>query len=96
MSHDNESSLGEAIQGWLKSRGFTEKVLIQRIINDWPKIMGNTIAENTEHLFFKDGVFYVKMKTPVWKNELSMARSKIREMLNRELGAKLVKQVNIY
>ncbi|MEM7035825.1 MAG: DciA family protein, partial [Bacteroidota bacterium] len=64
MGYGNEMSLGEAIEAWLKSRGLKEKVLVERVITDWPKIMGAAIAENTEKIWFDSGTFYVRMKTP--------------------------------
>lgn len=92
----NEFSLGEAIESYLDSRGLKEQALVERVITDWPRIMGKAIAENTEKLWFRDGVFYVKISNPVWKNELTMAKSKIKEMLNKELGGELVKEVRIF
>lgn len=88
-------SLGEAIELYLKSHGLKEKVQMEQVIMDWPKIMGKAIAENTEQIWFRGGVFYVKMSHPVWKNELSMAKSKIREMLNKALGTDLINEVKI-
>ncbi|MEM0995816.1 MAG: DUF721 domain-containing protein [Bacteroidota bacterium] len=93
---DNEFSIGEAIDAYLESRGLKEQSLVERVISDWPRIMGNAIAENTEKLWFRDGIFYVKMGNPIWKNELGLARSKIRDLLNKELGAQLVKEVRVF
>jgi predicted nucleic acid-binding Zn ribbon protein len=93
---DNEMSVGEAIEAWLNREGLKEKSLVQRVISDWERIMGKPIAENTEKLLFKDGVFHIQMRHPVWRNELMLAQTKIREVLNKELGAELVKEVKIH
>ncbi len=94
MSH-HEFSLGDAIDRFLKERGLKDKADIHRVINEWPKLMGRAISENTEQIWFREGKFYVRMKSPVWKNELSMAKSKIREVVNREIGRDLVEEVKI-
>jgi predicted nucleic acid-binding Zn ribbon protein len=91
----NDMSLGEAIELYLQSHGLKEKVQMEQVIMDWPKIMGKAIAENTEQIWFRSGIFYVKMSHPVWKTELGMAKSKIREMLNKALGSDLVEEVRI-
>ena len=96
MKDPNQMSIGEAIEAYLKERGLTSDVAIQKVLNSWPRIMGNAIAENTEKAWFNNGIFYLKMRTPVWKNELAMARSKIREMLNREIGSELIKEVRVF
>jgi predicted nucleic acid-binding Zn ribbon protein len=88
-------SLGEAIELYLQSHGLKEKVQMEQVIMDWPKIMGKAIADNTEQIWFRAGIFYVKMSHPVWRTELGMAKSKIREMLNKALGADLVEEVRI-
>ena len=88
-------SVGDAIDRFLKERGEKDKADIHRVINAWPRIMGRAIGENTEDLWFREGVFYVRMKSPVWKNELAMARSKICDLVNREIGRNLVQEVRI-
>lgn len=91
----NEMSVGEAIEAWLDREGLKEKSLVQRVITEWPRIMGKPIADNTEKIMYREGVFSVYMKHPVWRNELILAQSKIRDLLNQELGAQLVKEVRI-
>ena len=96
MEDPNQMSIGEAIQAYLKERGLASDVAIQNVIGAWPRIMGQAIAENTERTWFQSGIFYIKMRNPVWKNELSMARSKIREILNREMGQDLIEEGRIF
>lgn len=92
----NEMSIGEAIDAFLQQNNLKEKSLVERVISDWPRIMGKPIAENTDHIWFRDGIFHVKIAHPMWKQELMMARTHIREKLNQELGAQLIKEVKIY
>ncbi len=96
MKDPNQMSIGEAIQAYLKERGLSSDFAIQEILSAWPRIMGKAIAENTEKAWFNNGTFYIKMRTPVWKNELSMARSTIKEILNREVGENLINEVRIF
>lgn len=91
----NEISLGDAIDLYLRSNGIKEKSLVQRVITDWGKIMGKAIEDHTESVWWNDGIFYVKVDNPVWKNELSMNRTRIKEVLNQELGASLIREVKI-
>ncbi len=91
----NDMSLGEAIEAYLQSNGLKEKVQMEQVIMDWPRIMGKAIADNTEQIWFRSGVFYVRMNNPVWKAELGMAKSKIKEMLNKALGQPLIDEVKI-
>lgn len=88
-------SLGDAIKAFLEKNGLTDEADIQRVIADWDRLTGGPIAANTEKVWFSKGVFYVRMKSPLWKNELQMARIKLRETLNRELGRELIEEVKI-
>lgn len=96
MKDPNQMSIGEAIEAYLKERGIKNEVSIQQIHSSWARIMGKSIAENTEKAWFNNGIFYIKMKTPVWKNELSMAKGKIKEILNREMGQNLINEVRVF
>lgn len=89
-------SLGEAIEAYLQQNNLKEKALIQRIITDWARIMGKPIDENTENIWFKDGVFHIKISHPMWKQELMLARTNIKNKVNEELGAQLVNEVRIH
>ena len=94
MSHDYKS-LGDAIRSFLEIHGLDEQAAIQQVIARWPELMGAPIAQNTGKLWFRAGVFYVKMESPVWKHELQMGREKIRTMLNGEMGKEIIREVRI-
>lgn len=88
-------SLGEAIQAFLDKHGLRDEAAIQAVIQEWDKLMGAPIASNTEKVWFSKGILYVKMKSPVWKNELQLARTKIRDMVNARIKRKLIEEVKI-
>lgn len=96
MSDYNMQSLGDALDAYLEQHGLKEKAAVQSMIREWPRIMGKPIAENTEKMWFKDGVLNIKVSHPIWKQELSLARSKVMELLNKEVGEELIKEVRIY
>ncbi|MEM8900552.1 MAG: DUF721 domain-containing protein [Bacteroidota bacterium] len=95
MARNRIMSLGEAIDMFLKKNRLKDQVDIQAVIDEWEVLMGQAISANTEKIWFQRGVLYVKMTSPVWKQELTMARSKIKELVNRKLKRKLVEEVRI-
>jgi predicted nucleic acid-binding Zn ribbon protein len=88
-------SLGDAIKAFLEKNGLEDQADIQRLIAEWDRLMGGPIAANTEKIWFADGVFFVRIQSPLWKSELQMARLKLRDTLNRELGRELIREVRI-
>ena len=95
MNRKPYMSVGEAIEAFLEKYGLKTEAKIQAAIGDWERLMGSPIAQNTEKIWFNRGVLYVKMSSPVWKNELQMARQKIAETMNREVKAKIVMEVKV-
>ncbi|MDB4285988.1 DUF721 domain-containing protein [bacterium] len=88
-------SLGDAINKFLEQHGLKDDLLIQSILTEWEAYMGKSIASNTEKVWFEDGTLYIRMSSPVWRNELMMGRQKIKEMINRKVQKDLVDEVKI-
>lgn len=95
MAKKNDMSLGEAMEAFLQDNGLKEKALVQRAISEWIEIVGKSVAEHTGKLWFAKGVFYIEVKHPAWKQELGMGKTKLKELVNRHLGAELVKEIRI-
>lgn len=92
---NNEMSLGEAIKAYMKQNNLHDTAAVQKVMQDWGRLMGRPIQENTEKIWFREGILYVRMNNPVWKSELNLGRSKIRDMLNKEMGRDLINEVKI-
>ncbi|MDW3651350.1 MAG: DUF721 domain-containing protein [Bacteroidia bacterium] len=92
---DKYMSLGEAIQAFLDTHGIKDQTSVQTVINEWEQIMGKPIAQNTEKMWFNRNTLYIKMKSPVWRNELQMARLKIKKIVNEKMKKELIKEVKI-
>ncbi len=96
MKSNNYLSLGEAIEKFLERHGLKETAKIQEVLARWENLMGKPIAGNTEKIWFNKGTLYIKMKSPIWKNELLLARNKIRQMMNDQLKADIIKEVKVW
>ena len=64
-----------------------------RVIDSWEKVVGGIFAKHTTHLSIKNGILYVKLDSSVLRSELAMARSKLVEMLNKEVGEKVIEDI---
>ncbi|MEM6263841.1 MAG: DUF721 domain-containing protein [Bacteroidota bacterium] len=88
-------SLGQAIEQFLEAHGLKDETEVQKVILEWGEYMGAPIAANTEKIWYRDGTLFVKMRSPIWKNELLMARVKIQQMINQRVGRELVREVKV-
>ena len=64
-----------------------------KIIAFWEQMMGQAIAKRTTNIFVHKGKLYVTLNSAPLKNELSMSKGKIVEMLAREFGNGVVTEV---
>ncbi len=93
MRKSNTQKLGEVISAYFKEMRIDGKIKETSIINAWPSIVGPTIARQTGKIYIRGGVFYVQVKSPVLRNELSYMKTRIMEVLNEHAGEKIIKKV---
>jgi predicted nucleic acid-binding Zn ribbon protein len=89
-------SLGEAIEHFFRQSGLRRELQQHQVKEDWEGMMGKAISAQTEALWFEGEVLHVRVSSPVWKQELTMARLKIRDLVNQRIGEELVSSVEIH
>ena len=91
----NEQTMREAIQSLLSTYRLNagiDKVNLQSI---WEKMMGPALAKRARLLSLRDGQLIIKVDSASLRQELSLAKTKIAERLNEEIGCTVVKEVVI-
>ncbi len=92
---DNEQTLKDAIADFLKVEKLDTKLAEVKIINQWENLVGKLIASQTEKIFFHQGKLFLHITSPPLKAELNYQRFKIVELVNKEAGVELIKDVVI-
>jgi predicted nucleic acid-binding Zn ribbon protein len=92
---NNYMSVGDAIERFLAKYKLQDKVLIQEVLTDWERFVGTPIASNTEKVWFEKGTLFIKVSSPTWRNELSMGRFRLKQMINQKVNKELVEEVRI-
>ncbi|MCC9165340.1 DUF721 domain-containing protein [Pontibacter harenae] len=85
--------IGESIKALLQAYHLDGKLSEVNIVQSWERIMGKPIAIKTQQLYFKDHKLFVRLTSAPLKHELNMSKSKVIELLNREAGTEVVKDV---
>ncbi len=88
-----EISLGEALQQFLNKSKLKSGMQAMQIEDVWEKIMGKTVAKYTDKLQIIGSTLFVTTSVAPLKNELLYQKEKIIEMVNKELGEKVIKEV---
>ena len=77
----------------IKKQGFEKEINQQKAIDFWGEIVGKKINENTEPLEVRFGVLTVKVKNPVWRQELQLQKDNIIKKINKKLIKTTIKDL---
>ncbi len=61
--------------------------------NDWPLVVGKTIAQHTDPVGVYRGTLYIWVKNSSWHQELIFLAKPIRDKINQHLNRKWLKSV---
>jgi predicted nucleic acid-binding Zn ribbon protein len=75
------------------ARNFRDKLEEVRALEAWEEVITDDISKNTSPKHIRNGILYVKTKSPTWAQELSGFSPRLREMLNEFLGAAIVREI---
>ena len=90
-----EVSLAEALQQFLNKSKLKTGLQAMQIEDVWEKIMGKTVAKYTDKLQIVGATLFVSTTVAPLKNELLYQKEKIIDLVNKELGEKVIKEVVI-
>ena len=93
MRKSNSQKIGDVISDYLRELKIERKVTEARLVNSWAVMVGPTIARQTDKVYIRKGVFYVHLKSPVLRNELSYMKTRIMELLNEQAGEKIITRI---
>ncbi|KAA9339982.1 DUF721 domain-containing protein [Adhaeribacter soli] len=85
--------LKESLQALVNAYKLQGKLNEVTIVESWEKIMGRAIALKTQQLYFRDGKLFVRLTSAPLKHELTMAKTKVIELINAEVGVQAIKEV---
>ena len=87
--------MAEALQQFLNKSKLKTGLQAMQIEDVWEKIMGKTVAKYTDKLQIVGATLFVSTVVAPLKNELLYQKEKIIELVNIELGEKVIKEVVI-
>lgn len=92
----NEEPISDIIKKMLaepKLRDKYQEVLIESI---WKNAMGSMIQSYTSKIRFNKGILKISISSASLRQELSMGKEKIINLINEELQEEVVKEVHIW
>ncbi|MBE0646719.1 MAG: DUF721 domain-containing protein [Bacteroidales bacterium] len=95
MRRSSDYSLKEAIQEFLNTYRLDEKLDERKVIESWGAVMGKMVSNHTKDIYIRNKTLYVKVDSAALRSELSYAREKIRDVINKEAGTEVITNVVI-
>ena len=85
--------VGDALNDFLKSARWQNRINEIRIQGEWPKIMGATIAKYTRSVLLKEGTLIITTDVAALKQELHFGKQQIINNVNEYFKDTVVKDV---
>ena len=95
MRKSNEHSLQEVIEQLLDQYRLRDKLNEVRIRKAWEETMGKAICNRTTDIRIKSETLFISVSSAPLREELQFQRTKILDLMNKELGGNYLRQVVI-
>lgn len=96
MRRSEAEQLGDIVRLFMRQEGLETPYNQYRLIQSWEKVMGEGIARYTGEKFIKNQTLFIKITSPVVRNDLFMARQSIVKKLNDEVGSQVIADIRFY
>ncbi|MCE5331132.1 MAG: DUF721 domain-containing protein [Bacteroidales bacterium] len=93
MRKKNTELLRDVIGQVLKANHLDKQLNEKRLIDAWPKVLGDNITQYTTELKVKNKVLYVTLTSSVLRHDLFLSREEIRKSLNKQVGADVINDI---
>ena len=74
--------VGDVLERVLRRRGLARQMEYQKLLEDWPRLVGVGLARVTRARSVRDGVMVVEVPSSAWAMELNLRRRQIMARLN--------------
>lgn len=86
----NENCISEVLKMFIETNNLQIGIDRVSIQEAWYNLLGNGIKSYTQEVVLKNSTLYVKLSSAVVREELSMGKQKIIDMLNDEMGKQVI------
>ena len=95
MKRHNDQQLKDVLKEMVETYRLRSKLNQTKIKSLWAELMGPSIARHTTDIKIRGKKLYVSINSSSLKQELSMGKDKILNIINEQLGEEYIKEVVI-
>jgi len=85
--------IGSLVMQNLRAMGLETPLLQKRLIEAWPTVAGEAIAQYTTHVSIYNQTLFVRLRVPALRADLSMRRQEFVQKLNAYVGAQIIADI---
>ena len=89
------TTFGAAIEQFLKVRGWEHDARVAAVLSRWSEIAGPDVADHCAPTSLRDGELTLAAESTAWATQLRLLSRQIRDRVNTELGAAVVRSVKV-
>ncbi len=93
MSEENTRHIKQVIAALRKDKKLKKGLEKAQVKQLWKDLMGETIDKFTSNITYQNGILTVYLNSSAMREELNRGKNKIVNLLNKELGEKVVKKI---
>lgn len=85
--------IGNVFTQLFRDLGIDKAIQQNMAVSRWSEIVGERISQISEAERIENGVLFVKVSSPVWRNELVFMKSNLISSVNEALTKTVVKDI---
>jgi predicted nucleic acid-binding Zn ribbon protein len=83
---EDASPVAQHLDALVSSQGWTDDLATHRAIGDWPRIVGDEVAQHCHAVEIEDGRLTVQADSTAWATQIKLLAPRILARLNEEIG----------
>lgn len=95
MKRKNDYKVDEAVMAFMEDSGIKDQYLMHSVMGAWAEVVGESIANNTDEIWYENKVLNIKMKNATWRQEVFMQRTQIKNKIHSWLGEDIPEDVRV-
>lgn len=93
MQRHTPQSVGDVLRNLLEETSLQNRMDELKAADLWKSVIGDTFAALTSKPLVKNGVMSVGVPNASLRNELMMNRSRLREIINKNIGKEVITEI---
>lgn len=83
----------EGLAALVKAYRLQGKLNEVTVVGSWERVMGKAVALKTQEVYVNKGRLFVRLNSAPLKHELVMAKTRVAELINAEVGEEVITEV---